>query len=248
MIGNPSKRLSASWIDGLNGILDAYLGPCPEKFVYDGKEYTPKSFAQELGIRRDDYVVFTAMTHHPLYTAFPLEIPDNRNWSPFCNVTMEELGRIVDVSLRKGYAVNWASDVSENGFGFREGRAIVPVESAAEIPAADSARWKGLTDDEIRKRTLLKTGVLPERQITPEMRQQAFDRYETTDDHGMLLVGIAADQHGRKFYKVKNSWGETGLYKGYFYASEPFLLYKTVGIQVHREAIPQDIKDKLGIR
>lgn len=248
VIGNPSKRLSASWIDGLNGILDAYLGPCPEKFVYDGKEYTPKSFAQELGIRRDDYVVFTAMTHHPLYTAFPLEIPDNWNWSPFCNVTMEELGRIVDVSLRKGYAVNWASDVSENGFGFREGRAIVPVESAAEIPAADSARWKGLTDDEIRKRTLLKTGVLPERQITPEMRQQAFDRYETTDDHGMLLVGIAADQHGRKFYKVKNSWGETGLYKGYFYASEPFLLYKTVGIQVHREAIPQDIKDKLGIR
>ncbi|WP_101570796.1 aminopeptidase C [Alistipes sp. cv1] len=248
VIGNPSKRLSASWIDGLNGILDAYLGPCPEKFVHDGKEYTPKSFAQELGIRRDDYVVFTAMTHHPLYTAFPLEIPDNWNWSPFYNVTMEELGRIVDVSLRKGYAVNWASDVSENGFGFREGRAIVPVESAAEIPAADSARWKGLTDDEIRKRTLLKTGVLPERQITPEMRQQAFDRYETTDDHGMLLVGIAADQHGRKFYKVKNSWGETGLYKGYFYASEPFLLYKTVGIQVHREAIPQDIKDKLGIR
>lgn len=107
VIGNPSKRLSASWIDGLNGILDAYLGPCPEKFVYDGKEYTPKSFAQELGIRRDDYVVFTAMTHHPLYTAFPLEIPDNWNWSPFCNVTKEELGRIVDVSLRKGYAVNW---------------------------------------------------------------------------------------------------------------------------------------------
>ena len=105
VIGNPSKRLSASWIDGLNGILDAYLGPCPEKFVYDGKEYTPKSFAQELGIRRDDYVVFTAMTHHPLYTAFPLEIPDNWNWSPFCNVTMEELGRIVDVSLRNGYAV-----------------------------------------------------------------------------------------------------------------------------------------------
>ena len=241
-------KLTPVWQQGLSAIYDTYLGQCPEKFTYKGKEYTPKSFAQELGIRRDDYVVLTAMTHHPLYTAFPLEIPDNWNWSPFYNVTMEELGRIVDVSLRKGYAVNWASDVSENGFGFREGRAIVPVESAAEIPPADSARWKGLTDDEIRKRTLLKTGVLPERQITPEMRQQAFDRYETTDDHGMLLVGIAADQHGRKFYKVKNSWGETGLYKGYFYASEPFLLYKTVGIQVHREAIPQDIKDKLGIR
>ena len=163
-------------------------------------------------------------------------------------LTMEELGRIVDVSLRKGYAVNWASDVSENGFGFREGRAIVPVESAAEIPPADSARWKGLTDDEIRKRTLLKTGVLPERQITPEMRQQAFDRYETTDDHGMLIMGVAEDQNGNQYYKVKNSWGDTGAYHGYLYASVPFVLYKSTGIMVRKDVLPEDLKAKLGIR
>lgn len=209
VVENPNKSLSTAWQDGLNGILDAYLGPRPEKFAYRGKEYTPKSFAEELGIRSDDYVLLTSFTHHPFYEPFALEIPDNWNAALSYNVTIDDLRRIVDASLEKGYAVNWASDVSEKGFAYNKGFAIVPVAKVEEMSDSEKGKWTKLTEEELRKMTLDLSGMLPEKTITQQMRQQAFDNYETTDDHGMLIMGVAEDQNGNQYYKVKNSWGDT---------------------------------------
>ena len=196
VVENPNKSLSTAWQDGLNGILDAYLGPRPEKFAYRGKEYTPKSFAEELGIRSDDYVLLTSFTHHPFYEPFALEIPDNWNAALSYNVTIDDLRRIVDASLEKGYAVNWASDVSEKGFAYNKGFAIVPVAKVEEMSDSEKGKWTKLTEEELRKMTLDLSGMLPEKTITQQMRQQAFDNYETTDDHGMLIMGVAEDQNG----------------------------------------------------
>lgn len=241
VIQAPNRSLSPVWQEGLNGILDAYLGKCPEKFVYKGKEYTPKSFAEAMGIRADDFVSFTSFTHHPFYTRFAVEIPDNWAWEPAANVPVDDLIRIIDTALAQGYAVNWSADVSEKGFRYNEGFAIVPVDKPEQVAGSDMAHWTGLTKEQLAKMSRRITGPMPEKTITQEMRQEAFDNYETTDDHGMVIVGTAHDQWGNKFYKVKNSWGETGKYKGFFYVSEPYVRYKTMNIMVNRAAVPQEI-------
>lgn len=248
VIKNPNKTLSTAWREGLDGILDAYLGAKPEKFTYKGKEYTPASFAQELGISADDYVLITSFTHHPFYSRFALEIPDNWNWGLAYNVPVADLMVVIDNSLAKGYAVNWAADVSEKGFLYNKGFAVVPVQRAEEMSNSEKAKWSSLTEDEIKRMTLNISGMVPERAITQEMRQEAFDNFETTDDHGMVLVGTAMDQDGTPFYKVKNSWGDKGIYNGYLYASVPFVQYKTVSVLVHKEAIPSSVKAKIGLK
>lgn len=240
----PNKTLSPVWQDGLNGILDAYLGKCPEKFTYRGKEYTPQSFAAAMGLNADDFVSFTSFTHHPFYTWFAVEIPDNWAWETSANVPVDELIAIIDNALENGYAVNWSADVSEKGFRYNEGFAIVPVDKPEQVAGSDMAHWTGLTKEQLAKMSAKITGPMPEKTITQEMRQEAFDNYETTDDHGMVIVGTAKDQWGNKFYKVKNSWGERGKYKGFFYVSEPYVRYKTINIMVNRAAVPQQIADK----
>lgn len=248
IVTNPNKSISTAWQNGLNGILDAYLGSRPEKFTYRGKEYTPQSFAEELGLRPSDYVLVTSFTHHPFYRSFALEVPDNWNGALFYNVPLEEMERIIDNSLEKGYTVNWASDVSEKGFAYKKGFAVVPVASVEEMSDSEKGKWTTLSADELRKLSLDLSRILPEKTITQAMRQQAFDSQETTDDHGMLIMGSARDQQGDKFYKVKNSWGKDGVFGGCFYASAPFVMYKTTGIMVHKDAIPDDIRRKLDIR
>ena len=246
VIGNPSKRLSASWIVGLNGILDAYLGPCPEKFVYDGKEYTPKSFAESLGINPDDYVSLTSYTHHPFYTQFAIEIQDNWRNGLSWNLPLDEFMAVMDNAVKKGYTFAWGSDVSEQGFT-RDGIAVMPdAAKGAELTGSDMARWTGLTAADKRKE--LTSRPLPEMNVTQEMRQQAFDNWETTDDHGMVIYGIAKDQNGKEYFMVKNSWGLSGKYKGIWYASKAFVAYKTMNILVHKDALPKDIAKKLGIK
>lgn len=239
IVGN--RKLTPVWQDGLNGILDAYLGPIPETFTYESKQYTPQSYAQAVGLKGSDFISFTSFTHHPFYTRFALEIPDNWAWENSANVPMDEMMEIVNNALENGYAVNWSADVSEKGFRFREGFAIVPVDKVEQVVGTDMAGWTGLTKEDLEKMTEKITGPTPEKTITQEMRQEAFDNYETTDDHGMLIVGIAHDQWGNKFYKVKNSWGEIGKYKGFFYVSDAFVRYKTTNIMVHREAVPARI-------
>jgi aminopeptidase C len=247
VVKNPNRKLSPAWEKGFTGILDAYLGEIPTNFTYKGKNYTPQSFAASLGFNADDYVSLTSFTHHPFYTEFAIEIPDNWRWTMSYNLPLDELMQVVDNSINAGHTVAWGSDVSERGFG-RDGVAIVPEVNATELSGSDQARWLGLSPREREAQLLNFYKPGHEKTITQEMRQAGFDNYETTDDHGMLIYGIATDQFGTKYYIVKNSWGETGKYKGIWYASEAFVRYKTINILVHKNALPATIKAKLGMK
>ena len=248
IIKNPNRKLSTAWKKGFDGIIDAYLGTAPEKFTYNGKEYTPKSFAAELGINPDDYVSLTSYTHHPFYTEFPIEVEDNWRWADSYNLPIDELMQVFDNAINTGYTIAWGSDVSEKGFT-RNGIGVIPDIESMERSGSDSDRWLGLStsekDAEIKK---MMEKPCKELEITQEMRQQAYDNYETTDDHGMQIYGIAKDQTGKKFYMIKNSWGTDNKYKGTWYISENFVKYKTMNIVVHKDALPQAIKDKLHIK
>jgi len=234
--------LSTAWMTGFEGIMDAYLGKRPEKFKYNGREYTPKSFMQSLDLNMDDYVPITSFTHHPFYQPFVLEIPDNWIWGAYHNLPMNEMLEILNNALNNGYSVLWAADVSERGFVYRKGVAVVPITNPDEMSDSDRARWIGLSDRERETQIMNLDKVVAEKTITQEMRQKAFDNFQTTDDHGMHITGIAKDQNGKTFYKVKNSWGvEDSKYDGYFYVSEAYFLYKTTNILVHKNAIPKNI-------
>lgn len=245
IIKNKNKSLSTAWKTGFNGLLDAYLGKYPEKFEYKGKEYSPKSFAAETGLNADDYVTISSFTHHPYYQPFILEIPDNWLWGSVYNVKLGEMTQIIDYSLEQGYTVAWATDVSEKGFSYRDGVAIVPGKDITEMSDSERSKWEKMTAGE--KEALLYSFDKPveEKKITPEMRQEAFDNYQTTDDHGMLIVGTAKDQNGKEYYIVKNSWAESNKYNGYLYASKAFVQYKTTNIMVNKNSLSKDIRKKL---
>lgn len=240
------SKLTPVWKEGLSAIYDTYLGQCPDTFSYQGKEYTPMSFVQSLGLNPDDYVSLTSYTHHPFYTQFAIEIQDNWRNALSYNLPIDELMQVMDNAVRTGYTFAWGSDVSEDGFT-RNGIAVMPdAERGAELTGSDMARWTGLTAAD--KRRELTEKPLPEVQVTQEMRQTAFDNWQTTDDHGMVIYGLAKDQNGKEYFMVKNSWGESGRYKGIWYASKAFVAYKTMNILVHKDALPKDIKKKLGIK
>lgn len=250
VIKNKNRQLSTAWFAGFQGILDAYLGPVPSSFDWHGKTYTPRSFADEVvGINPRDYVFFTSYTHHPFFRKFVLEVPDNWSWTRFWNVPIDEMTRMFDNSIKSGHTVVWASDVSEKGFASKRGVAVVPQDELAEMADTERLKWEKMDDVEREKLLYSFTSPMPEKTITQELRQQAFDDYQTTDDHGMVITGLAKDQNGTKYYHVKNSWGtEYNGYKGYFYASEAFVRYKTMSWAVHKDAIPEDLRAKLRIR
>ena len=246
VVKNPNKKLSTAWKRALQGILDAYLGPCPEEFTYNGKKYTPKSYAASLGIKPEDYISITSFTHHPFYSQFAIEVEDNWRWDLSYNIPIDELMTIIDNAIDKGYTVAWGTDVSEAGFT-RNGLAVNPDLTAVEEAGSDQVRWVGISPEDKAKELAKMRDDAPEMTVTQEMRQEAYDNKTTTDDHGMHIYGIAKDQDGGKFYIVKNSWGETGKYNGIWYASESFVRYKTLNITVHKNAIPKDIRKKMGI-
>jgi aminopeptidase C len=239
------KKLTPAWKAGLQGILDAYLGKTPESFTYEGKTYTPQTFAKSLGLNWDDYYNFTSYTHHPFYTEFPLEIQDNWRQGMSWNVTMEELERIIDNALEKGYTVLWGGDVSEDGFT-RDGLAmLVDIEKVQSNEGSDMAKWLKLSSGE-KKEKLQKLGVnVPELTPSQEKRQEEYDNWQLTDDHGMHIYGKATDQNGRVYYKVKNSWGKHGDYDGIWYMSKNFIIAKAMDIMVNKNAVPKDILKKL---
>ncbi|MBQ3631415.1 MAG: aminopeptidase [Prevotella sp.] len=242
-----AKKISNQWKVGLQGILDAYLGECPEKFTYEGKEYTPKSFVQSLGINLDDYVSITSYTHHPFYTGFAVEVQDNWRFPLSYNLPLDEMMQVIDNAVEKGYTVAWGGDVSEEGFT-RQGLAYaIDGEAAKSLAGSDMARWLKLTATK-RKDVIDSLGVnVPEITVTQELRQERFDNWELTDDHGMLIYGVAKDQNGKEYYMVKNSWGETGEYKGTWYMTKTFIAANTMDFLVNKNAIPKDIRKKLGI-
>jgi aminopeptidase C len=231
----------------MQGILDAYLGKCPEKFTYEGKEYTPKTFVKSLGIDLNDYVSITSYTHHPFYTAFAVEVQDNWRFPLSYNLPMDEMMQVIDNAIEQGYTVAWGGDVSEPGFT-RQGLAYaVDAKQAQSLAGSDMAKWLKLTAD--KKRSIIDSlgYKVPEVVATQEMRQERFDNWELTDDHGMLIFGTAKDQAGKEYYMVKNSWGETGAYKGIWYMTKTFIAANTMDFLINKNAIPANIRKKLGI-
>lgn len=248
LIKNPNSRLTTVWKQGYNGLLDAYLGVVPEKFVYKGKEYTPQSFAAMTGLNPDNYVELTSFSHHPFYSRFIIEIEDNWLMEADYNLPIDDLIKVLDNAIENGYTAVWGADVSEKGFSWRNGVAVVPDKNAPEIAGLEKAKWEKMSDMDKEKLLQKCDKPMPEKTITQEMRQVEFDNYQTTDDHGMHITGIARDQKGTKYYIVKNSWGTDGSpYKGYFYASEAYVRLKTMDIMVHKDALPKDIRKKLGL-
>ena len=241
-----SKTLSTAWKRGFNAILDEYFGPCPETFTYEGKEYTPQSFAESLPIKMDDYVDLSSFTHHPFYEQFIIEVPDNWMWATVWNVPLDELMQTIDYALENGYTVAWGTDVSEKGFSRTKAIGIIPEADLEGMSGTEAEKWGKLTARE--KEAALYKFDKPgkERKIDQQMRQKAFDNYETTDDHGMVIVGTATDQAGNQYFKVQNSWDVLPPYDGFWYFSRPFVEYKTMSIMVNKNAVPKEIRKKLG--
>jgi len=242
------KALSTAWKRGFDAILDEYFGPLPETFTYEGKEYTPETFAAQLPIDLDNYIDISSFTHHPFYTQFIIEVPDNWMWGTVYNVPLDEMMQIIDHALEQGYTVSWGTDVSEKGFSRTKAIGIVPEADTESMSGTEAERWGKLTDKE--KEAALYKFDKPgkERTITQQMRQTAFDNYETTDDHGMLIMGTATDQAGNRYYKVQNSWNVLPPYDGFWYFSRPFVAYKTTSIMVNKQALPKEIARKLGLK
>ena len=243
-----SKRLSTAWQKGIDGVLDAYMGELPETFEWEGKTYTPRSFADALGIDMNDYVPLTSFTHHPFYKPFMMEVADNWLGEKYYNLPLDEFKTVVDNAIDNGYTVAWAADVSEGGFKWRNGYALLPkAKDSKDMEGTELARWVQLSDKDRQDDRYDIKGPVEEEQVTQESRQAMFDRKETTDDHGMVIVGRAVDQNGNKYYKVQNSWDTNQLYNGFFYVSEPYFMAKTIDILVNREAIPANIAKKLNL-
>ena len=242
---NPNKTLSTAWLRGFDGVVEAYFGEYPETFTFEGVEYTPESFREHIGFNYNDYVNITSFTHHPFYEPFVIEVCDNWRWDSAYNLPMDEMMEVMYNAIEMGYTVAWGSDVSEKGFT-RDGLAVMPVEEVKAAAGSDQERWVGKAADAPQEE--VKAELPQEMVITQEMRQDGYDRKTTTDDHGMHIYGLAKDQNGTNYFMVKNSWGETGKYKGIWYASDAFVRYKTVNIVVHKDALPKHIAKKLGIK
>ena len=235
VVKNPNGELSPSWIKAYTAVIDSYLGEVPQSFTYKGKKYTPQTFAKEvIGINADDYVEISSLKEHPYYEKFVLMVPDNWSLDMVYNVKMNELTDIIDNALKKGFSVGWAGDVSEKGFSWKNGVACIPAKDVKEMTAEE-------------KENIFK-GPQKEMEITEDMRQEAFDNYQTTDDHGMHIVGLTKDQNGKEYYIIKNSWGATNDYQGYMYMTKNFVKYKTTAILLHKDGVPKDIAKKLNIK
>ncbi|MFT4760522.1 MAG: bleomycin hydrolase [Paraglaciecola sp.] len=234
VIENKNRTLSPVWKDAMNAVLDTYLGATPKNFDYEGKSYTPQTFAKEVvGLDGNDYIQITSFTHHEFYKPMVIMVPDNWDYGISYNVQMNDMTDIIDNALKNGYSISWAADVSEKYFSWKNGVAYVPNKSYREM---DAAERKAMFD-----------GPKPEMEITQELRQKGYDNYTTTDDHGMQIVGLAKDQDGKEYYLVKNSWGTKNDHEGYLYVSKNYLKYKTLSFVLHKDAVPKNLRSKIGI-
>lgn len=248
VVKNKNKVITPAWGKAYDGVVDTYLGNLPEKFTYKGKEYTPRSFADEYcGLNTDDYIEISSFTHHPFYSRFILEVPDNWLSEKVYNLPLNEFEQVIDYSLNNGYTVAWGADVSHKGFMYNKGVAVIPETDIENLSGLEKAKWEKLTVRERNAQIYKEKGPVQEKKITQKMRQEKFDSQETTDDHGMHIVGIAHDQNGTKYYIIKNSWGVNSKYKGYFYASKAFVLLQTTDIMINKNGMPKAIRKKIGL-
>ena len=238
------------WKTAFNGILDAYIGKCPEEFTYNGKKYTPMEFAKSTGLNMDDYVNLASFAHQDWYEPFVIEVQDNWRWGMAYNLPVDEFMEVMNYAIDNGYPIAWGADVSEKGWlrGKMAGICVLPdlQNQAADKSGTDFAHWNGLSAAD-RQQEAMKRPT-PQRWVNDQDRIDAYNNYETTDDHGMVIYGKAKDQMGNIYFMVKNSWGDAGNYNGNWYASEAFVRYKTLNYVVHKDALPKAIRKKLGIK
>lgn len=233
-VKNPNGELTPNWIKAYEAVIDSYLGQVPQNFNYKGKNFTPQSFAKEVvGLNPDDYIEFSSYSNAPYYSKTMLMVPDNWSFDLIYNVRLNDLTDIIDNALKNGYTVAWATDVSEKSFSWKNGIAYVPTKKVDDMTPEEKEN--------------MFNGPKPEMEITEELRQKAFDNYQTTDDHGMHIVGLSKDQDGKEYYIVKNSWGTANDYKGYLYVTKNYIKYKTTALMVNKGAIPAGIAKKMGI-
>ena len=244
------RKRSPQYYEMVNHLFDTYLGKVPEKFTYNGKEYTPKSFADFLGLKMEDYIELTSFSHHPFYTKCEVEVPDNWEHERMYNLPLDELIEVTDYALMNGFSVAWDGDVSERGFSFTNGVAINPeLQKVEDFSGTDRARFEKMDVKERMEEVFKYERPFPEIKVTQEVRQKGFESFVTTDDHLMHLTGIKKDQNGTKYYVTKNSWGtERNKFGGYLNMSESYVRAKTISIMIHKDALPKAIKAKLGIK
>lgn len=239
------KGIGTEWKTAFNGILDSYLGADPKEFMYNGKKYTPQTYAASLGLKMDDYVSVTSFTNDPFYKTCELAIPDNWAWGDSYNVPMEDMVSVVENALKSGYTVAWGADVSEKGFSFKNGIAIVPEdENTIQVAGKDNKNFNNAGADRVSNAFM---EPVKEKTITQELRQQGYDEKVTTDDHGMHIVGMYKDQNGKRFFLVKNSWGTDNLPQGYLYVSENYFRLKTINVYLHKDGLSKELKSKLNL-
>ncbi|WP_422091878.1 aminopeptidase C [Tenacibaculum ovolyticum] len=227
-IKNPARELSPRWKQATESVLDVYLGENKKEFEFEGKKYTPKTFAEYVKINPSNYVTISSFTHAKMYDKFILNIPDNFSNGAFYNVSLDEMVSVTEEAINKGYTIELDCDVSEKTFSSKNGVAF--------IPASSSENKKGLKE------------IVKEKKITPSFRQSEFENFNTTDDHLMHIVGLVKDQKGNKYFKVKNSWGAKQGNKGYVYMSIPYFKLKTISVLLHKDAVSKDLKTKLSIK
>lgn len=245
---NKSRSLTTAWPDAYKAIVETYLGKVPEKFTYEGKEYTPVTFAQSLGLNPDDYIELTSYQAYPFYKQVELEIPDNWSHNLYYNVPLNDLMAIINNALQNGYSVAWDGDVSEKGFSHSNGLALLPTDQPENMSGSDRARFEQMSAADQQSQMYSFVSPIPELQVNDQNRQETFDNRQSTDDHLMHLTGILKDQNGTLYYKTKNSWGTArNPFDGYLYMSEPYVKMKTTAVLVHKNAIPKDIQKKLGL-
>lgn len=221
------RPIPANWLEGYQKILDSKIGKAPASFVYKGKPYTPISFAKEvLQFNADDYVSITSFTHHPYYKPFVLEAPDNFANGLFYNLPLDELLETTEQALKGGYTIMWDADVSNKNFQQQKGFALLPADN-------DLATQNQIDPD------------LVETPFSAETRQQLFEDLTTQDDHLMHLVGLEQSKNGKLFFKVKNSWGEVGPFKGYIAVSKPYFAINTISLVIPKAALSTTLKEKL---
>jgi len=243
IVKNPNRKLTPAWKSGVNAILNAYLGEAPEEFEYKGKKYTPATYRDALKFNPDDYVTLTSFTHHPFYTSFAIEVSDNWRWDEAFNVPIDELMKVLDDAIRAGYTAAWGADVSEPGFTRNGIGVLIDPKAVIKQGGSDQEHWVGKEEGK-------PAPIEAPAEIVPdqEFRQKGFDNKTITDDHGMQIFGIAHDQFGTKYYMVKNSWGTNSKYKGIWYVTENYVKGQTLDILLHKDALPKDLKKKIGVK
>ena len=243
IVKNPNRKLTPAWKSGVNAILNAYLGEAPKEFEYKGKKYTPATYRDALKFNPDDYVTLTSFTHHPFYTSFAIEVSDNWRWDEAFNVPIDEFMKVLDDAIRAGYTAAWGADVSEPGFTRNGIGVLIDPKAVIKQGGSDQEHWVGKEEGK-------PAPIEAPAEIVPdqEFRQKGFDNKTITDDHGMQIFGIAHDQFGTKYYMVKNSWGTNSKYKGIWYVTENYVKGQTLDILLHKDALPKDLKKKIGVK